>query len=101
MTAAFNTFVNSRGSTSYQLVLANRGPARADDVTFDLTNPTDGLAPDIMMQGHTFPITLDPGQAYTMFAVVVMGTAAAVDLVLRWRDGTGSREKTMTLSVFG
>jgi hypothetical protein len=43
---------------------------------------------------------LDLGQEYTIGALVVMGTPPSVDVLLRWEDGTGSREKTLNLTLF-
>jgi hypothetical protein len=93
--------VTSSGHQNYQLVLANRGPARAEDVAFELVEPTEGFAPSLILQGHSFPIALDAEQEYTIVASVVMGTAPAVDIALRWTDGAGAEEKTLTLAVFG
>jgi hypothetical protein len=33
--------------------------------------------------------------------VVAMGAPPSVDVLLRWEDGTGSREKTLNLTLFG
>jgi hypothetical protein len=30
-----------------------------------------------------------------------MGAPPSVDVLLRWEDGTGSREKTLNLTLFG
>jgi hypothetical protein len=70
-------------------------------VTVELVGPIEGNAPDLMMEGHSFPIALDPGQEYTIAAAVVVGTPPTVDVLLRWQDGTGSREKTLNLTLFG
>jgi len=86
---------------NYQLVLSNAGSARAEEVTVELVGPIEGNAPDLMMKGHSFPIALDPGQEYTIAAVEVMGAPPSVDVLLRWEDGTGSREKTLNLTLFG
>lgn len=100
VTASFEKSVNSRGAQVYQFVLLNRGAARADNVTFEIPKPPTGEAPGIHMQGHSFPISLDPEQAYVLLAIVVMGTAPAVPVNLRWEDQTGPREKSLTLTVF-
>jgi hypothetical protein len=86
---------------NYQLVLSNAGQARAESVTVELVGPIEGNAPDLVMRGHSFPIALDLGQEYTIGALVVMGTPPSVDVLLRWEDGTGSREKTLNLTLFG
>jgi hypothetical protein len=70
-------------------------------VTVELVGPIEGNAPDLMMEGHSFPIALDSGQEYTIAAAVVVGTPPTVDVLLRWQDGTGSREKTLNLTLFG
>ena len=69
-------------------------------MTVELVVPIEGNAPDLMMKGHSFPIALDLGQEYTIGALVVMGTPPSVDVLLRWEDGTGSREKTLNLTLF-
>ena len=86
---------------NYRLVLSNAGEARAEGVTVELVDPIEGNAPDLMMKGHSFPIALDPGQEYTIGAAVVMGAPPSVDVLLRWEDGTGSREKALNLALFG
>jgi hypothetical protein len=70
-------------------------------VTVELVGAIEGNAPDLEMSGHSFPIALDPGQEYTIAAVVAMGAPPSVDVLLRWEDGTGSREKTLNLTLFG
>jgi hypothetical protein len=99
--ARFETYLSSTTPADYQLVLSNAGRARAEGVTVELVGPIEGNAPDLVMRGHSFPIALDPGQEYTIAAVEVMGTPPSVDVVLRWEDGTGSREKTLNLTLFG
>ena len=104
--ARFESFASSYtaasgGARNYQLVLSNAGPARAESVTFELVGPIEGNAPDLMMEDHSFPIALDPGQEYTIAAAVVVGTPPTVDVLLRWQDGTGTREKTLNLTLFG
>ena len=86
---------------NYQLVLNNTGQARAEEVTVELVGPIEGNAPHLEMRGHSFPIALDPGQEYTIADVVAMGAPPSVDVLLRWEDGTGSREKTLNLTLFG
>jgi hypothetical protein len=86
---------------NYQLVLSNAGQARAEEVTVELVGPIEGNAPDLVMRGHSFPIALDPGQEYTIADVVAMGAPPSVDVLLRWEDGTGSREKTLNLTLLG
>jgi hypothetical protein len=86
---------------NYQLVLSNAGQARAENLTVELVGPIEGNAPDLIKGGHSFPIALDPGQEYTIAAVAVTGTPPSVDVLLRWEDGTGSREKTLNLRLFG
>jgi hypothetical protein len=98
--AAFETFISSRGTKGYQFILGNRGPAIAEDVSFEFVRTGGGETPGLVMEGHHFPIRLDPGQQYAVHAIMVMGTAPAVEVVLRWRDGNGAREKSMTLTVF-
>jgi hypothetical protein len=44
---------------------------------------------------------LDPGQEYTIADVVAMGVPSSIDVLLRWEDGTGSREKTLNLTLSG
>ena len=53
------------------------------------------------MEGHKFPIALDPGQSYSVMIVIVLGTAPAVDVELRWTDPAGEQQKTLNLSVYG
>ena len=64
---------------NYQLVLSNTGQARAEEVTVELVGP---------------------GQEYTIADVAAMGAPPSVDVLLRWEDGTGSREKTLNLTLF-
>lgn len=52
------------------------------------------------MKSHSFPIALDPCKEFTIGAVVVMGTPPSVAVLLR-EDGTGSREKTLNLTLIG
>ena len=85
---------------NYQLVLSNTGQARAEEVTIELVGPIEGNAPDLVMRGHSFPIALDPGQEYTIADVVAKEAPPSVDVLLRWEDGTGSREKTLNLTLF-
>jgi hypothetical protein len=101
--ARFESYLSSTtpAHRNYQLVLSNAGQARADEVTVELVGPIEGNAPDLMKSGHSFPIALDPGQEYAIAAAVVMGTPPSVDVLLRWEDGTGSREKTLNLTLFG
>ena len=87
--------------TNYQLVLSNAGQARAEELTVELVGSIEGNALDLMKSGHSFPIALDPGQEYTIADVVAMGAPPSVDVLLRWEDGTGSREKTLNLTLFG
>jgi len=101
VTARFDSYLTSSGHKGYQLLLLNRGPARAEKVSFELLEPDEGEAPSMFMEGHQFPIPMAPGQEYPIMAAVVMGTAAAVDVVLHWADGIGPRESTLTLTVRG
>jgi hypothetical protein len=101
LTARFEVYVTSSGRKGYHLLLVNRGPARAEKVSFELLEPDEGETPSMFMEGHEFPIAMVPGQEYPIMAAVVMGTAAAVDAVLRWTDGTGPREEILTLTVRG
>jgi hypothetical protein len=100
VSAGFGTYISSRGTKGYQFVLANGGPARAEDVSFEFLQPDSGEAPGLIMEGHNFPISLDANQKYAVMAIMVMGTAPAIEVVLRWKDGTGTREKRMILTVF-
>jgi hypothetical protein len=101
--ARFESYLSSTtpANENYQLVLSNAGQARAESVTVELVGPIEGNAPDLVMRGHSFPIALDPGQEYTIADVVAMGTPPSVEVLLRWEDGTGSREKTLNLTLFG
>ena len=101
--ARFESYLSSTtpAHRNYQLVLSNAGQARAEEVTVELVGPIEGNAPDLMKSKHSFPIALDPGQEYAVAAAVVMGTPPSVDVLLRWEDGTGSREKTVNLTLFG
>ena len=101
VTARFELYVTSSGRKGYHLLLLNRGPARAERVSFELIEPTQGEAPSMFMESHQFPIAMAPGQEYPIMASVVHGTAPSVDVVLRWADGTGPREETLTLTVRG
>jgi hypothetical protein len=93
--------VTTSAHENYQLVLSNAGQARAEEVTVELVGPIEGNAPDLVMRGHSFPIALDPGQEYTIADVVAMGVPSSIDVLLRWEDGTGSREKTLNLTLSG
>ena len=100
--ATFESYFSgtSLAHENYQLVLSNAGQARAEEVTVELVGPIEGNAPDLMMKGHSFPIALDPGQEYTIADVVAKEAPPSVDVLLRWEDGTGSREKTLNLTLF-
>ena len=91
VTARFERRVTS-GHMGYQFVLLNRGPARADDVTFELVEPTEGRGLILMMKGHHFPVALEAAQEYPILASIGWRADPAVDVVLRWTDGTGPRE---------
>jgi hypothetical protein len=86
----------------YRFVLYNRGPAQARDVSFEMEeHPAGGHAPALLTQGHSFQLALlDPDQRYQIPCAVAMGTAQAVQVDLRWHDGTGQREKQLTLAVY-
>jgi hypothetical protein len=91
------TTVQAKG---YKFVLENLGPAPAQDVTFEVQRSASGEAPLVQMDGHNFPISLDPHQSYEMLCIVVMGTAPSVDVDVAWKDGTGPRTKRLTLTVY-
>ena len=101
--ARFESYLSSTSPAhgNYQLVLSNSGQARAEELTVELVGPIEGNALDLVKSGHSFPIALDPGQEYAIAAAVVMETPPSVDVLLRWKDGTGSREKTLNLTLFG
>jgi hypothetical protein len=84
---------------AYRFVLENLGPAAAQDVSFEIRPPADGEAPHVETKGHNFPTSLDPRQEFKMQCIVVMGTAPSVDVDLAWKDGTGPRTKTLTVTV--
>jgi hypothetical protein len=85
---------------AYRFVLENLGPAAAQDVTFEIQPPARAEAPKVLTEDHNFPISLDPHQPYKMHCNVVVGTAPSVDVDLAWKDGTGPRTKTLTLTVY-
>jgi hypothetical protein len=101
LTARFESYRRTPTSQAraYRFVLENLGPARAQDVSFEIQAPANGEAPSVQMEGHTFPIPLDPKQEYRMGCIRPHGTASAVNVDLRWKDGTGPRAKTVTLAV--
>jgi hypothetical protein len=101
VTARIESF--STGQTgqakAYRFVLENLGPAPAQGVSFEIAPPASGEAPFVQTEGHNFPLVLDPHQDYKMACFVVMGTAPSVAVDLAWRDGTGPRTKTLTLTI--
>lgn len=103
LTARFKTQVREspRGwsARTHQFILHNRGPARAEDVSFEIGTPANGTAPDVDIEGHEFPLSLDPDQVYAILCLIDRETAHSVDVDLRWKDGTGQRAKSLTLPV--
>jgi hypothetical protein len=102
LAARFETYIREspRGpSKTYKFILHNQGPARAEDVSFEIGTPAKGTAPDVVMEGHEFPLSLEPDQVYPILCLVDMETAHSADVDLRWRDGTGPRAKTLRLPV--
>jgi hypothetical protein len=101
VTARFESYRRTPTSQAraYRFVLENLGPARAKDVSFEIQTPANGEAPSVQMEGHTFPIPLDPKQEYKMGCIRPHGTASSVNVDLRWKDGTGAKVKTVTLAV--
>ncbi len=89
------------GSKEHRFVLRNRGPSRAEQVSFEVLPPEslDGLR--LYTEGHRFPLDLDAHQEYRIACGATFGCAPTVDVVLRWTDGTGPREKRLTLPVSG
>lgn len=69
-------------------------------MSFEIAPPASGEAPYVQTDEHPFPLVLDPHQDYKMACFVVLGTTPSVDVDLRWKDGTGLRTKTLTLTVF-
>lgn len=102
VTARFESYAVSRATQAraYRFVLWNQGPAQAEDVSFEIQTPSKGQGPFVQMEEHSFPVRLDPGQEYPLACIVPQGTAASVEVELRWRDGTGARAKTLTLTVY-
>src|SRR5574341_366393 len=85
MTARFERYATSRGQ-GHRLVLANGGPARAEDVSFDLVDPVGGKPPSLDMANHRFPIrALAPGQEYPIVAFIAHEDATVVDIMLHWK----------------
>jgi hypothetical protein len=87
-------------SKNYWLVLINRGPAVARDVDFTFIPPEKGEAPEPLDHDHSFPLSLDPEQRYRIICVVVMGTAASVQVKIDWKDDRGPQTKTLVLTIF-
>ncbi|SRR6266508_319413 len=101
VTARFESYRRTPASQAraYRFVLENLGPARAEDVSFEIQSPAIGEAPSVEMSGQIFPVPLDPKQEYEMMCYVPHGTASSVNVDLRWKDDTGGRVKTLTLTV--
>jgi hypothetical protein len=86
-------------SIAYRFVLENRGPARAEDVSFEFVGEEKGW-PYLSLEGHEFPIALDPEQTYALQGNVSYGDIPSVRTFLRWRDEAGPHVKSLTLAVF-
>ena len=101
VTARFESYrrYTNMQTMAYKFVLENLGPAAAEGVSFEIRAPVEGEVPVVQMEGHSFPIPLDPKQEYRMGCILTHGAAPSVDVDLRWKDGTGSRAKTLTLTV--
>ena len=102
LTARFEASIREsprRPSKTHKFILHNRGAARAEEVSFEIGTPTKGMAPDVDIEGHEFPLSLDPDQVYPILCLVDRDTAHSVDVDLRWKDGTGLRAKKLTLPV--
>jgi hypothetical protein len=101
VTARFESYYVSQTSQAraYRFVLENLGPAKAEDLSFEIQTPAEGDAPSVQMEGHSFPVPLDPKQEYKIGCIVPHGTASSVNVDLRWKDGTGAKVKTVTLAV--
>lgn len=82
VTARFESYFVSQTSQdrAYRFVLENLGPARAENVSFEIRAPTNGEAPFVQIDGHSFPIPLDPKQVDKMLCTVAHGTASSVNV---------------------
>lgn len=86
----------SFGGTRYEFVLSNRGSAPATDVDFRIAESSadDPLIRNECDRKLPYP-QLEPGQSFTLTAVLHMGSAMKYATKITWRnlDGsTGSRD---------
>jgi hypothetical protein len=102
VTAYFEPRVTSHGRVGKSFVVANRGLARARDVTFEIVPVGEGDSPLLVSEEGDVPIPiLDSGGTYSWPAEFVYGTASALDVHLRWQDEAGDQSKEIRLSTFG
>jgi hypothetical protein len=99
VTAKFESYISKAGSQAYKFVLLNQGPARAENVTFEVLKPAVGVPPSIRMEGHNFPVSLDRNHEYEMACTVLLATAPSVEVILHWTDGRGKQDKSLLLTV--
>lgn len=76
VTARFEFFISNAGTQAYRFVLWNQGPARAEEVDFEILTPVKGVAPFVRMEGHHLPVSLDRDQFYRMMCTVPGGYPA-------------------------
>lgn len=84
--------VKKDSSGNYRFKLTNIGDVSATDATFQLLTQCDSvLGSDYTAK---LPTTLRPGQSVEVFAGVVYGTPASLDVVVTWTNPDGNEDRT-------
>lgn len=86
--------LGSQVSYSTRLVLHNRGPAIAEEVDLELS----GQGWNVLKDMASLPVSLDADQKYAVTFFTTADGEPTAEVALTWRDGTGPRAKTLTLS---
>ena len=76
------------------MVVHNRGPYVAQGVDLDMTG-AEGWR--LLVDAGELPVTLDADQTYSIPVVLSWGSKSG-RVRITWTDGTGPREKTISVS---
>jgi hypothetical protein len=76
----------------YRFVIMNQGVAIAADVTFEIdpTSPDNPLAANECARKLPYP-SLQPGQSFTLFALLHLSSAMLYNAQIKWENPDGSQ----------
>jgi len=94
----FVQLVKPAGKKTPRLVMDNRGPGEAQIIDFQILGQ-----PDILVYGDTDPrgMVLKAGENVSMLAAITFGTSLPLDVLVRWQDGEGFKDRHQKVGFSG